>query len=261
MVAMAPAAGLVLASLAVVLATSLWTAAVHLVWRPYAVARAFRRQGIRGPAYRFFVGNNEEAMAMRAATADDVLDLRSHDIIARVMPHYKAWVASEEVLRECGSTGTPLHGDTLNKLKLTTMVLYETLRLYGAVIMIARQTMADTELGGVEIPKGTITMIPTAMMHRDEEVWGADAGEFKPDRFRNGVGRAAKHPSAMLAFAVGPRSCIGQDFAMLEAKATLVVILRRFEFEVAPEDVHAPAEFLTLQPKCGLPVLLKLLDQ
>ncbi|EMS56429.1 Secologanin synthase [Triticum urartu] len=397
MVAMAPAAGLVLASLAVVLATTLWKAAVHLVWRPYAVARAFRRQGIRGPAYRFFVGNNEEVMAMRAATADDVLDLGSHDIIARVMPQYKAWVASygkvflswsgytpslcvgdhdmltadvishtafgssyregkevfvaqrelqyiafstmnnaaakeakgygndllglmleanssagaggqkaaaismdeiidecktfffaghdttshlltwaifllgthpewqqklrEEVLRECGGTGTPLHGDALNKLKLTTMVLYETLRLYGAVIMIARETRADTELGGVKIPKGTTTMIPMAIMHRDEEVWGADAGEFKPDRFQNGVGRAAKHPSAMLAFSAGPRSCIGQDFAMLEAKATLAVILRRFEFEVAPEYVHAPAEFLTLQPKCGLPVLLKLLGQ
>jgi PHYB activation tagged suppressor 1 len=141
------------------------------------------------------------------------------------------------------------------------MVLYETLRLYGAVTIMARKAAADTELGGVRIPKGTVTMIPIAMMHRDEEVWGADAGEFNPDRFRNGVGRAAKHPSAMLAFSFGPRSCIGQDFAMLEAKATLALILRRFEFEVAPEYVHAPADFLTLQPKCGLPILLKLLDQ
>jgi PHYB activation tagged suppressor 1 len=140
------------------------------------------------------------------------------------------------------------------------MVLYETLRLYGAVIMLARTATADTEVGGVKIPKGTSTMIPIAMMHRDEEVWGEDAGEFNPERFRDGVGRAAKHPSAMLAFAVGPRSCIGQDFAMLEAKATLATILRRFEFEIAPEYVHAPAEFLTLQPKCGLPVLLKLLE-
>jgi PHYB activation tagged suppressor 1 len=39
----------------------------------------------------------------------------------------------------------------------------------------------------------------------------------------------------------------------------MATILRRFEFEVAPEYVHAPADFLTLQPKCGLPVLLKLL--
>ncbi|XP_051199945.1 cytochrome P450 709B2 [Lolium perenne] len=518
---MASSAVLALVALAVMLVTWVWTVAMqHLVWRPYAVAKAFRRQGIRGPAYRFFVGNNEESKAMRVATADDVLDLRSHDIIRRVLPQYQAWMAAhgkvflswvgyrpalcvadydmakqilsnktglhsktdpgpnimallgkglvftegdewarhrrvvhpaftmdklkmmsktmeecaakvirewearamvaggvaqvevgqqfveltanvishtafgssykegrevfeaqrelqyiafstinkvhvpgleyvptntnvrrwqlnrkvrstlmaiiderqaaakdakgygndllglmleanagkegqraimtmddivaecktfffaghdttshlltwaifllgthpewqrklrEEVLRECGGVGAPLQGDALNKLKLTTMVLYETLRLYGAVTMLTRTTTTDMELGGMKIPKGTSTMIPIAIMHRDEEVWGADAGEFNPDRFRDGVGRAAKHPSAMLAFSVGPRACIGQDFAMLEAKATLATILRRFEFEVAPEYVHAPADFLTLQPKCGLPVLLKLL--
>lgn len=167
----------------------------------------------------------------------------------------------EEVLRECGGgMEVPLHGDALNKLKLVTMVLYETLRLYGALTMIARTATADTELGGVKVPKGTVTTIPIAIMHRDEEVWGADAGEFNPLRFRDGVGRAAAHPSALLSFSIGPRSCIGQDFAMLEAKAMLAMILRRFAFEVAPEYVHAPADFLTLQPKCGLPVVLKLLD-
>jgi PHYB activation tagged suppressor 1 len=63
-----------------------------------------------------------------------------------------------------------------------------------------------------------------------------------------------------VAFAAGPRSCIGQDFAMLEAKATLALVLRRFELEVAREYVHAPTDFLTLQPLHGLPILLKLLD-
>ncbi|KAF8728077.1 hypothetical protein HU200_018655 [Digitaria exilis] len=166
----------------------------------------------------------------------------------------------EEVLRECGAADTPLHGDALNKLKLVTMVLYETLRLYGAVNMIVREAREDTELCGVKVPKGTVVAIPIAMLHRDEEVWGADAGEFDPLRFRDGVGRAAAHPSALLSFSFGPRSCIGQDFAMLEAKATLALILRRFAFEVAPEYVHAPADFLTLQPLKGLPIVLRLLD-
>ncbi|OEL35258.1 Cytochrome P450 709B2, partial [Dichanthelium oligosanthes] len=166
----------------------------------------------------------------------------------------------EEVLQECGGADTPLHGDALNKLKLVTMVLYETLRLYGAVYMFVRKAAADVDLCGVKVPKGTVLSIPIAMLHRDEEEWGADAGEFNPLRFRDGVGRAAAHPSALLSFSVGPRSCIGQDFAMLEAKATLALILRRFAFEVAPEYVHAPADFLTLQPLHGLPVGLKLLD-
>ncbi|XP_039807106.1 cytochrome P450 709B2-like [Panicum virgatum] len=166
----------------------------------------------------------------------------------------------EEVLRECGGADTPLHGDALNKLKLVTMVLYETLRLYGAVSMIGRVAAADADLCGVKVPRGTVLTIPIAMLHRDEEVWGADAGEFNPGRFRDGVGRAAAHPGALLAFSSGPRSCIGQDFAMLEAKATLALVLRRFAFEVAPEYVHAPTDFLTLQPLQGLPVVLKLLD-
>ena len=141
-----------------------------------------------------------------------------------------------------------------------TVVLYETLRLYGAAPMIARQPTADADLCGVKVPKGTLLLIPIAMLHRNEEVWGADAGAFNPLRFRDGMGRAAAHPNALLSFSLGPRSCIGQDFALLEAKATLALILRRFAFEVAPEYVHAPVDFLTLQPSKGLPVVLKLLD-
>uniref|UniRef100_A0A0E0L8U8 Cytochrome P450 n=1 Tax=Oryza punctata TaxID=4537 RepID=A0A0E0L8U8_ORYPU len=170
----------------------------------------------------------------------------------------------EEVLRECGGGGDTeaiLNGDALNKLKLMTMVLYETLRLYGPVSMLVRMTAAEVELGGVRVPEGTMTMIPVAILHRDADVWGADAGEFDPLRFRGGVNKAATQAGALLAFSLGQRSCIGQDFAMLEAKTTLAMILRRFAFEVSPEYVHAPLDFLTLQPQCGLPVVLKLLDQ
>ena len=141
-----------------------------------------------------------------------------------------------------------------------TMVLYETLRLYGPVNIINRQATADVDLCGIKVPKGTHLAIPFPMLHRDEEVWGSDAGEFDPLRFRDGVGRAAAHPNALLAFSLGQRSCIGKDFAMLEAKVTLALILRRFAFEVAPEYVHAPAAFLTVQPSKGLPVVLRLLD-
>uniref|UniRef100_A0A0D9WMT5 Cytochrome P450 n=1 Tax=Leersia perrieri TaxID=77586 RepID=A0A0D9WMT5_9ORYZ len=165
----------------------------------------------------------------------------------------------DEVLRECGGDSLP-DADSLSKLKLMTMVIYETLRLYGPVSQLVTTVTADTELAGVRIPKGTMTMIPSAILHRDVEVWGEDAGEFNPLRFRDGVNKAAALAGALLAFSLGHRSCIGQDFAMLEVKATLAVILRRFAFEVSPEYVHAPVDYITLQPQCGLPVVLKLLD-
>jgi PHYB activation tagged suppressor 1 len=63
------AAALVAAAVAVVVVTRLWTVLLHLVWRPYAVARAFARQGVRGPPYRVFVGNSKEIQAMRRWTS------------------------------------------------------------------------------------------------------------------------------------------------------------------------------------------------
>ena len=60
------------------------------------------------------------------------------------------------------------------------MVLYETLRLYGAVPMISRQATADADLCGMKVPKGTRLQILIAMLHRNEEVWGVDTGAFNP---------------------------------------------------------------------------------
>lgn len=137
------------------------------------------------------------------------------------------------------------------------MVLLETLRLYGPVSMIARVASQDMKLGDVVVPKGTAVAIPFAVIHRKKELWGADADQFNPLRFENGVTKAAKHPSALLAFAIGPRACIGQNFAMLEAKIVVAMILQRFSFSLCKEYKHKPANLLTLQPQEGMPVLLR----
>jgi len=164
----------------------------------------------------------------------------------------------EEVLGECGNE-VPT-GDMLNKLKLVNMFLLETLRLYAPVSVIQRRTGLDLEVGGIKVPEGTVLTIPIATIHRDKEVWGEDADEFKPMRFENGVTMAAKHPNALLSFSSGPRSCIGQNFAMIEAKAVIAVILQRFSFSLSPKYVHAPMDVITLRPKFGLPMILKSLE-
>ena len=137
------------------------------------------------------------------------------------------------------------------------MVLQESLRLYPPVLMILRSATMDIKLGDIMLPKDTEVTIPIAVIHRDKELWGDDANKFNPLRFANGITKASKHPNAMLGFSIGPRSCIGQDFAMLETKTVIAMILQRFSFSLSQEYKHKPANMLTLQPQDGLPIVLK----
>nr|CAB3500698.1 unnamed protein product [Digitaria exilis] len=136
------------------------------------------------------------------------------------------------------------------------MVVLETLRLYCPPLFLQRKPIVDITVGGMKLPKGVAVVIPIPIMHREKEVWG----EFNPLRFENGVTRAGKVPHAMLGFAMGPRSCIGQNFAMLEAKSALAVMLQKFSFTLSPDYVHAPTDIFLLKPKFGLPVILRRLD-
>ncbi|KAJ4731417.1 Cytochrome P450 [Rhynchospora pubera] len=161
----------------------------------------------------------------------------------------------EEVLRECGMA-VP-NADMLSKLKLVNMVLLEALRIYGPVNIIFRKASQDMELGTIKLLKGTSISIPFAILHRDKEIWGPDADKFNPLRFENGLSKAAKHPNALLSFSIGPRGCIGQNFAMLEAKAVIAMLLQRFCFSISPNYVHEPIAIITLQPKSGLQVIMR----
>ncbi|KAG7575194.1 Cytochrome P450 superfamily [Arabidopsis suecica] len=166
----------------------------------------------------------------------------------------------EEIFKECGKQKTP-DSETFSKLKLMNMVIMESLRLYGPVSALSREASVNTKLGDLEIPKGTTVVIPLLKMHSDKTLWGSDADKFNPTRFANGVSRAANHPNALLAFSVGPRACIGQNFVMIEAKTVLTMILQRFRFiSLCDEYKHAPVDHLTIQPQYGLPVMLQPLE-
>ncbi|CAN6467118.1 unnamed protein product [Victoria cruziana] len=161
----------------------------------------------------------------------------------------------QEVMDLCG-TDTP-DADMLGKLKLTTMFLMETLRLYPPVLVILRKTTEELKVGNVLIPKDVTIMIPIFMVQRKPEYWGEDADEFNPMRFSQGNSRAANHPSAILPFSFGPRVCVGQNFAMMEGKLVLAMILQRFSFSLSPGYKHSPVRWLALRPQFGLPILLQ----
>ncbi|KAI5004061.1 hypothetical protein ZWY2020_031304 [Hordeum vulgare] len=174
-------------------------------------------------------------------------------------------LSMEEIIHECKLFFFAGHENT--SLLLTcyilqmTMVLFETLRLYSPALFMQRKTVADMTVGSLKLPKGIAIVIPIPIMHRDKEVWGDDADEFKPLRFKNGITGAAKVPHGLLAFSMGPRSCIGQNFSMLEAKSTLALMLQKFSFTLSPDYVHAPVDIFTLKPKFGLPVFVRPMDK
>uniref|UniRef100_A0A0E0DQR7 Cytochrome P450 n=1 Tax=Oryza meridionalis TaxID=40149 RepID=A0A0E0DQR7_9ORYZ len=165
--------------------------------------------------------------------------------------------AREEVLHHFGRTRMPDY-DSLSHLKIVTMILYEVLRLYPPVVLLNRRTFKETELGGIKYPADMNLILPILFIHHDPEIWGKDASEFNPGRFADGISNASKnHDVSFFPFGWDPRICIGQSFALLEAKMALSMILQRFSFELSPSYIHAPYIVLTLRPQHGAQIKLK----
>lgn len=133
------------------------------------------------------------------------------------------------------------------------LIINESLRLYPPATLLPRMAFLDMKLGDLMIPKGLSIWIPVLAIHHDEDIWGKDANEFRPERF---VGRSFSLTRHFLPFAAGPRNCVGQAYAMMEAKIVLAMFLSAFSFTISNNYRHAPVNVLTLRPKHGVLVHL-----
>ena len=156
----------------------------------------------------------------------------------------------EELAKVLGGR-TPTTAD-LAQLPYLKMVFDESLRLYPPAHLIARSPSEDDEIGGYCIPKGSIVFIPIYSIHRHPRYWPNPEG-FDPTRFA--PENKDSHPRySYVPFGAGPRLCIGQAFALLEAQLILATLLQRVSFDLLPGHVVQSDPLITLRPKGGLPM-------
>jgi cytochrome P450 len=179
-----------------------------------------------------------------------VFMLAGHDTTSTVLT-YALWALGrhldlqDKVRAEVADIGdrelTP--GD-LPRLGYTTQVLHEALRLCPPAAVIGRTAMQDIAVDGYRVPAGTTVIYGIYAVHRDPALWENPLA-FDPDRFspHNCAGRDRWQ---YLPFGGGPRSCIGDHFAMLEATLALATIIRRIEICSTEDDFPIAVPFTTV---------------
>lgn len=138
--------------------------------------------------------------------------------------------------------------DSLGQMKYLEAFCLEVLRLHPSVPKEAKCCFKDDVLpDGTPVRKGDcITFVPW-VMGRDKDLWGEDALDFKPERF---LDKARPSPFVFIAFQAGPRTCLGQNFALQEMKTCLARSLLVYEFALAQDPASVTYEdSLTLPMK------------
>jgi cytochrome P450 len=150
----------------------------------------------------------------------------------------------------------PIGAEDLPRLPYALQVFKETMRLYPPVPVLDRQAVEDVQIGEYEVPRGTVVILSPYALHRRPELY-PEPELFLPDRFRPEE-EAARPKSAYLPFAVGPRVCIGNHFASMEAQIVLATMARRAVFERTGPLAHEPNSFAVLRPRGGVQVRVRL---
>ncbi|KAK6921871.1 Cytochrome P450 [Dillenia turbinata] len=203
-------------------------------------------------------------------TEDDVIDecktfyLAGHETTTSLLSWtmlllamYPDWQEKvrKEVLELFGEQDPTAEG--IARLNIMSMIINESLRLYPPIASIQRRVKRGTTVKNITFPADMDIFVQPLSVHSNPQAWGEDAHLFKPERFAEGVAKATgNNMAAFLAFGWGPRTCVGLNFAVNEAKIALSMIMQRYTFTLSPTYVHSPVHVLTILPELGVQVVL-----
>jgi cytochrome P450 len=154
-----------------------------------------------------------------------------------------------EELRGVLNGRSPEPGD-LRNLPYLDALLHEVLRLYPPAYITARTSIEPCQIGGYDFPAGSTILMSQWVMHRDPRFYDEPLA-FRPERWLDGL--ADRLPAgAYFPFGDGPRRCIGQNFAMLEAAVVIGTLAQRFQFRLVPGHSVEPEPLVTLRPRHGI---------
>jgi cytochrome P450 len=129
-------------------------------------------------------------------------------------------------------------------------VIEEALRIYPTIWSVGRRCTEEDDLGGFRIPVGMNVIVPVFHFHWSERFW-PEPEKFDPSRF-SPERRPAPEAMIYFPFGAGPRSCIGNHFAMQELMLMTVLFYRRFHFRMQPGFPVEVDPLITLRPKHGM---------
>jgi cytochrome P450 len=144
----------------------------------------------------------------------------------------------------------PATADDMGRLKYTRAVVAESMRLRPPAWIVARRCAESYEVGPYRVPAGTTLLMSQYLVHRDPR-WWPDAEVFRPERWLEGAAEEAeKRPKfAYFPFGGGPRSCVGEPFAWLEAMLLLATLARRWRLSRTDDAPVRLFPTITLRPR------------
>lgn len=202
----------------------------------------------------FFLGGFDTVSSCAVFTAYELL--RNPDV------QQKLYEEIQQTDKELN--GKPLSYDALQKMKYMDMVVSEALRMWPLAPAVDRYCTQDYTLDDGQglkftIDKGTCVWFPASGLHHDPQYF-PNPEKFDPERF-NDENKGNINLGAYIPFGIGPRNCIGSRFALMEVKAIMYYILRKFSF-VRGTKTQIPIQlrkgFTNVGPQDGMHLDLKL---